>query len=443
MDQDIAVDIVQRMMRAYQGLRLYPAQHPNIRRQIQEWHQTVSRVLLEQSRVVLGIHQGTLYCNNELFSEPLPAAEALLKLLEDCHLQSIAIQRGISENELLDFLVITANGTRSADATEKAVAEAGIRHITLVPLDEEDQPENQAAKVYQQAIQVTETIFNDVRMGKIPSSREASEVVKGLVETTLSEPHALLALSLIKDYDDYTFTHSVNVSVIALAVGRACGLGAEKLRILGIGALLHDLGKLKIDIDIINKPSRLTSSEFNLIKQHPDEGAKILEAMDHVPAEAIEITLRHHLRYDQSGYPEHARSGDVSQMVHMVTIADAYDAMTTLRPYQRPMTPRRALQHLKETSGTLYHPEILQTFVDDLGPYPVGSVVRLQDNRIALVTKVGLQSGSMMLLKVLFDADGDPLPVPEPLELSLDNLWFIVAEVDPLIKGIQVTDFLN
>lgn len=444
MEHEIAVDIVQRMMRAYQGLRLYPAQHPNIRRQIYEWHQTLAQLLASQPRVLLGQHQGTLFCNDYLFSEPLPAADGLLKILADCQVESVSIGRGVGEGELLDFLVITANGSPSFEAVEAAMHKAGIRNLALTSLDEsEDEGESQASQVYQQAIQVTESIFNDVRMGKIPSSSEASQVVKGLVETTLSEPHALLALSLIKDYDDYTFTHSVNVSVIALAVGRACGLKAEQLRILGLGGLLHDLGKLKIDIGIINKPGRLTSNEFEVIKGHPAAGAAILEDMSNIPEEATQIARYHHLRYDRSGYPAEQVPVDLSPMVDMVTIADAYDAMTTLRPYQRPMTPRRAIQHLNETAGTFYHPQILKTFTDDLGPYPVGSVVRLQDNRIALVVKVGLNGGESMQLKVLFDADGQPLPAPEPFELALDDLWFIVAEVDPLIKGIQVTDFFS
>lgn len=429
-------------MRAYQGLRLYPIHHPNISRQIKEWQQVVHELFIEQPSIMLGIHQQTLFCNNELFSDPVPAADALMKILEDCHLLTVAFRQGVSERELLDFLVITANGVRSAEELRQAVSDASIRNIELVKFSEDaDREENPASEIYQQALKVTESIFNDVRMGQIPSSGDASQVVKGLVESTLSDPHALLALSLIKDYDDYTFTHSVNVSVIALAVGRACGLNKEELRVLGMGGLLHDLGKLKIDIDIINKPGRLTSNEFEAIKHHPQLGAAILHEMQQVPDAVIEMTLCHHLRYDHSGYPDSEKGRQVLPMTHMVTIADAYDAMTTLRPYQRPLTPRRALQHLQEQEGVLYHPDILKTFVDDLGPYPVGSLIRLQDNRIALVVKVGLKEDESMQLKVLFDEEGRLLPTPELIKLPINELWIIVAEVDPLIKGIQVTDF--
>lgn len=443
MQPDHALEFVQQLMRAYQGLRLYPPQHPNIRRQLQELQLTIQALFLQQPRILLGIHQQTLYCNNELFSDPLPAADALMKILQDCHLQSLAIRQGISERELLDFLVMTSNSWRRAEDLRTAFAAAGIQNIELLEFSEEDEAEDRPAfEVYQQALRVTESIFRDVRMGQIPSSNEASRVVKGLVETTLSDPHALLALSLIKDYDDYTFTHSVNVSVIALAVGRACGLGKEELRVLGMGGLLHDLGKLKIDIGIINKPGRLTSHEFTTIKNHPRLGALILQEMQQVPEAAVEMTLCHHVCYDQSGYPEIERGRQLLPMTHMVTIADAYDAMTTLRPYQRPLTPRRALQQLLEQSGTLYHPQILQAFIDDLGPYPVGSLVRLQDNRIALVDKAGMQGREALQLKLLFDADGRQLSNPELLELALQERTQIVAEVDPLTKGIQVTDYL-
>ena len=136
-----------------------------------------------------------------------------------------------------------------------------------------------------------ESIFHDVRLGKIPSSKEASDTVKSMVEVTLSDPHALFALSMIKDYDNYTFTHSVNVSVIALAVGRACGLSEEQLRILGLGGLLHDLGKLKVDLNIITKPGRLTRTEFEQIKKHPVDGAEILKQMADIPSEVVDIVI--------------------------------------------------------------------------------------------------------------------------------------------------------
>jgi putative nucleotidyltransferase with HDIG domain len=287
-------------------------------------------------------------------------------------------------------------------------------------------------------------IFTDVRMGEIPSSEEAMKVVKSMAQLTITEPHALFALSMLKDYDNYTFTHSVNVSVIALAVGRACRLDEEQLRTLGLGGLLHDLGKLRVDIEIINKPGRLTSAEFETIKQHPSFGAEIIAQMDGVTQTVMDIVLGHHLRYDRSGYPADVAGRAVSELVDMVAIADSYDAMTTLRSYQRPFTPRRAIARLREGSGTVLHPTFVEQFIASLGPYPVGSLVRLDTNEIGLVVKVDTADPTLADIKIIFDAAGQLLDTPYPLHLdpALTDRH-IVAEVDPFSKGIDVADFFD
>jgi putative nucleotidyltransferase with HDIG domain len=280
-------------------------------------------------------------------------------------------------------------------------------------------------------------------MGEIPSSDAAINVVKSMAQLTMTEPHAMLALSMLKDYDNYTFTHSVNVSVIALAIGRACNLTEEQLKTLGLGGLLHDLGKLRIDVGIITKPGRLTDAEFDIIKEHPDFGANIIKEMEDVTPEVMEIVLGHHLRYDRSGYPANAACNISSPLVEITAIADAYDAMTTLRSYQRPFTPRKAIARLKEISGTSLHPEFVMHFIDSLGAYPVGSLVRLDNNEIGLVTKVDTTDTSRVDLKVIFDPAGTLLEEPFMLKLQPNHARRIVAEVDPHTKGIDVTDFFD
>jgi len=443
MDGSRPVEMIQLMLRAVQGLKLYPAQHPSLQRQVNDWLLRLEQLLRERPRVVLGVHQQTLFCDDRLFTEPLAAAENLLSILSERMIAGIVFSRGVTARELADFLVLLT-GPGSPEQLLEDCRRTGLRYIELrLVEDEEDQESAQRAdKVYRQAIDVTESIFNDVRMGKIPQSGAAIATVRAMVETTLAEPHALLALSLIKDYDDYTFRHSVNVAVISLAVGRASGLDEPSLRVLGLGALLHDLGKLRIDITIINKPGRLTSSEFDRIKDHPEEGAAILRQMTEVPAAAVAIALGHHLGYDRSGYPAVARRMEMPDCVHMVAIADAYDAMTTLRPYQQAMTPRGAMARLRESAGSLYHPQLLENFAADLGSYPVGSLVRLNSNHIGLVSRVGVAESESVRLKILLDADGRELTPPVSMDLVGADMRRIVGEVNPLSRGIQVADYL-
>jgi HD-GYP domain-containing protein (c-di-GMP phosphodiesterase class II) len=231
--------------------------------------------------------------------------------------------------------------------------------------------------------------------------------------------------------------------VIALAVGRACGLPEEQLRTLGLGGLLHDLGKLRIDVDIITKPGRLTDAEFDAIKEHPSFGADIIKEMEDVTPEVMEIVLGHHLRYDRSGYPAVAAANIGSPLVEMTAIADAYDAMTTLRSYQRPFTPRRAISRLKEISGSYLHPGFAANFIESLGPYPVGSLVRLDNNEIGLVTKVDTQDTNLADIKMLYNSVGTLLEEPFMTQLHPTQARRIIAEVDPYTKGIDVTDFFD
>jgi putative nucleotidyltransferase with HDIG domain len=262
-----------------------------------------------------------------------------------------------------------------------------------------------------------------------------------MAKLTMSDPHALFALSMLKSYDNYTFTHSVNVSVIAMAVGRACGLSEEQLRTLGFGGLLHDIGKLKIDLAIINKPGRLTEQEFAQIMNHPRLGADIVHNIPGIPPSAVDIVLGHHLRYDRQGYPANAELRGPANMVHVAAIADTYDAITTLRTYQRPVTPRHAISMMQKVSGSMLHPEYLKAFITSLGTYPIGSLVRLSNNEIGLVMRVGTDNPDEIEIKVLFNADGKHLPEPHSRQLASNGELLVVAEVDCFVKGINPVDY--
>jgi putative nucleotidyltransferase with HDIG domain len=390
----------------------------------------------------MGLLEGTLFVEDTLFIQEFPAAEELSGLLEKLELAGIEFHAGLSAEDIQVLLSLFHSVRCRGKAFAKELDRLKIDKIRAVPVEEEDDTPGEPRKVYKKALKVVDQIFRDVRMGEIPSSEEAMKVVKEMVQLTINEPHALFALSMLKDYDNYTFTHSVNVSVISLAVGRACGVSEEQLRALGLGGLLHDLGKLRVDVDIITKPGRLTDAEFSQIKRHPEFGADIIRQMEGVTDEVMAIVVGHHLRYDRSGYPEDAAGRPVSPLVDMAAIADSYDAMTTLRSYQRPFTPRRAIVRMREVSGTSLHPGMVEKFAIALGPYPVGSLVRLDSNEIGLVVKVDTNP-ALAEIKVIFTADGQPYEQPFRINLGPSQPRKIVAEVDPQSKGIDVLDYLD
>ncbi len=331
----------------------------------------------------MGLVEGTLFVEDHLFMDDFPAANELAVLLESRELIGFEFMAGLSAVEIQALLNLIHSGGGKGQDFADALTSQGVKKIRAVAAEEDDD-EEQPRKVYRKALKVVDQIFQDVRMGEIPSSAEAINVVKSMAQLTMTEPHAMMALSMLKDYDNYTFTHSVNVSVMALAVGRACNLTDEQLKTLGLGGLLHDLGKLRIDVDIITKPGRLTDAEFDAIKEHPGFGAEIIKEMEDVTSEVMQIVLGHHMRYDRSGYPSDAAGNIVSPLVEMAAIADAYDAMTTLRSYQRPFTPRRAIAGLKRSPALHCTPNLSCISLTSLGAYPVGSLVRLDNNEIGL-----------------------------------------------------------
>ncbi len=442
MNIDEIKQVVQVLAAAIKGLRLYAVDHPATAKQVEALQNGLFGLLQYKKQIKMGLLEGTLFVEDHLFMQEFPAAEEIAKLLESRELVGFEFMAGLSATEIQSLLRLLHSGSEKGQDFADALASQGVKKIRAVAADDDDD-DKEPRKVYRKALKVVDQIFQDVRMGEIPSSEEAINVVKSMAQMTMTEPHAMMALSMLKDYDNYTFTHSVNVSVIALAVGRACKLTEEQLRTIGLGALLHDLGKLRIDVNIITKPGRLTDLEFEEIKRHPDYGAEIIQEMEDVTPEVMAIVLGHHLRYDRSGYPVSSLDSATSPLVEMTAIADAYDAMTTLRSYQRPFTPRKAIARLKEISGTSLHPEYVMTFIDSLGPYPVGSLVRLDNNEIGLVIKVDTQDPSLADIKIIFNPAGQLIEEPFMLNLRPNQLRRIVAEVDPQTKGIDVTDFFD
>lgn len=439
MTEEIARQLVQAFVSNLKGLKLYPLQHPVLARQIQAFFGVLQSCHQVRSSLRIGLHDGALVVDDLLLSADMPAADDLSKLLQRLELTGLQFDRGVSEDEF-SLLLALLTAPPKGESVANLLAARHFPHIH--PLIQETEKENLAPRaVYGRALKVVDNIFHDVRLGKIPSSTEAVSVMGDMVKLMISDPDTLFALSMLKDYDNYTFTHSVNVSVISLAVGRACGLNEEQLRTLGLGALLHDLGKLKVDVEIITKPGRLTAEEFAEIKKHPGDGAALVVEMEGITPEVVDIVLGHHLRFDRSGYPDSAQSKAMSSMVDMTAIADTYDALTTLRSYQRPETPRHATEKLRELSGTVLHPDYVEKFVASLGTYPVGTLVRLDSNEIGLVVKVEVHEREAIKLKILFDNNGNKLTALPLVELVNAETARIVGEVDPFTKGVDVTEY--
>ncbi len=249
----------------------------------------------------------------------------------------------------------------------------------------------------------------------------AAWVVESLVEQAVAQPAASLLLSSMKSHDEYTFYHSVNVCILSIALGRLIGMDDEQLRVMAIGGLLHDIGKIRVPAETLQYPGRLDAQKWADIKLHPQEGAAaILAAAQPGQEIASVVALEHHARFDGEGYPRMASGGDASPMhffSRLVSTADTYDALTTRRSYRRAETPVGALEIMLQAAGGRYDPLMVQAFIGLVGLYPVGSILQTKDGSLFLVTAPQDDPSRPILGLLVKTADGTVLTDPEPIAL--------------------------
>jgi len=230
-----------------------------------------------------------------------------------------------------------------------------------------------------------ETIFEDIRLGRSVDTEGAKEVVRSMVDSITRNPDAELWFTQLRKKDEYTADHSLNVCVLTLVFGRHLNFTESVLNELGIGALLHDIGKMRIPINVLNKPGPLTEDELALVRKHPTFGAEILKKTSGVSQTAVDIAYCHHERVDGEGYPRGLKADEISLFSKMVAVVDVYDAITSNRVYHHGMSPCDALRNMYQWQHKDFDESLVEDFIQCLGIYPVGSVVQLNTNEIGII----------------------------------------------------------
>lgn len=309
-----------------------------------------------------------------------------------------------------------------------------------------------ARNAYSQALTAMMSTVGKLPLQKRVSIQKTKRVIQNLIDILIEDESVLLGLGTIRDYDDYTYTHSVNVAILSMCLARRLGLSRAGIEQVGLCGLFHDLGKVDIPVELITKSSGLTPEEFELVKQHPLFSIRRimrLDASHDMKAKFILPPLEHHLGVDLSGYPQTGRREPQSLLGRILAVVDLYDALTSNRSYRkRPYSPDAALRLMVEVSGSLLDPIILKAFIDMIGVYPVGSFLFLDTGEFGLVAEVpeGTELGRPFV--VLLKREGDSFTAGDCVDLGERNdggggfRRNIVRSVHPSEYGIQPANFL-
>lgn len=355
--------------------------------------------------------------------------------------------------ETLDVSGEIASDPDPASSVEEPDEESVIAGSSGMPVStnpstlpfEEELP---AAKyVYTAAKNVIEQAMLDVRMGRDINMDAVNQVVSEMADSVLRNPDALTSLSRLKHFDEYTFFHSVNTSLLALSLGRNLGVEEPLLHQLGVGTLLHDIGKTKVPLEILNKPGKYEDHEFEIMKQHVMRGAEVLSGTTGLTDNFLKPALEHHERVDGTGYPYRRQKSELSQSGMMAAVVDIYDAITSDRCYHKAKPAHEALQflYLISQKGHLEH-TLVQRFIQVVGVYPVGSIVRLNTGEVAIVTRINRQSPLEPVIMIVKGPGNTLLSHPETVDLAQpDNASrrSISAVTDPVLTGINPTTYLD
>jgi putative nucleotidyltransferase with HDIG domain len=275
----------------------------------------------------------------------------------------------------------------------------------------------EARRILGEAGDVIEDLLMDARLGKQVDFARARPLVKEINASVLRNPGALLSLTRIKAADTYTFQHSVSLCALLVAFTHAVGMDAATVEEAGLGGLLHDLGKSKVPNEILNKPGKLTEDEFTIMKSHVAHSGLLLEGMSGISQMVIQIAGEHHEKVGGGGYPRGLAGDQISRIGRMAAIVDVYDALTSDRIYHKGEEPSEVLKRLLEWSGGHLDGELVQLFIRTLGIYPVGSLVRLSSERLAVVVEQG-EDLLRPTVRVVYDIRRKVWPHPRDLDLA-------------------------
>jgi HD-GYP domain-containing protein (c-di-GMP phosphodiesterase class II) len=449
---------------ALRAVKLYPVENTAVQKALAEVTHQTKDLLGTEGELELRMSGEFIFVNQtrlRLDLDNFASFSHLLSLFRASGVGTLTIAEAIEPKDWLIFLsLLQAPGAddpheRLDQLTEK-LASAGVVVFTIAAPTEQgtskEQAKERAKRTYAESVAATRDLMSSVRMGGSPNIKKIKRVVQGIVDQILNEETSLIGLTTIRDYDEYTFTHSVNVCIFAVALGKRLGLNKLQLYDLGLAALFHDIGKSRVPQSILNKTGGLTDEEWRLIASHPWLGTLVLfqvRGAQELPYRAMIVAHEHHMKRDLTGYPRPIRPRQLSVFSKIVAIADGFDAATSRRAYQTvPFTPAQVMLEMRDNPRRGMDPVIVKAFINLTGIYPVGTLVVLDTFELGIVHAVNpLQDMlSRPLIRIISDAQGNLQHPGALVDLADRNaeggfLRTIIKTENPDRYGIRVGDY--
>ena len=451
---------------ALRAIRLYPLENAAVQNAVEDLADVAGGLIEREQELEIKVSGEFVFINTvrlRLDLDNYASFSQLLSLFRSSGIGSLHLQSRPAVKDWQRFLALVLVPSQDPPATRfhQLVGRLEQQGLTAFQLgepresaddDERAKSKEVAKKTYSQSVAVTKDLMTSVRMGRSPNIKKIKRVVQGIVDQILNEETSLIGLTTIRDYDEYTFTHSVNVCIFSVALGKRLGFNKLQLYDLGMAALFHDIGKSRVPSEIINKAEGLNEDEWRAIAAHPWMGALALfqlRGQQDLPYRAMVVAHEHHMKMDLTGYPRPIRARSLSMFSKIVSVADGFDAATSRRSYQTtPLNPAQVMQEMRDNPRRGMDPVVVKAFINLTGIYPVGTLVVLDTFELGVVHAVNPipEMLSRPIVRVISDAQGNLLHPGSLVDLAEqrdDGMYLrtIIKTENPDRYGIRVGDY--
>jgi putative nucleotidyltransferase with HDIG domain len=415
-------DLIRRLGATVRAAELYAPTHPQVQRTALGLLGVLEPLLTGAPTVIVGFLEDDVVVNDFRLPHGSANMAGLLRDMRDRKVEKITFGRALEVTDIRALMDELADRVSRTAVGDRLTAR-GVRRIVVSRVAAEDEDDSEvglvaAKQLYSKAVASAETIWAATKSGEQPNPADARGIIDSLSKMVYQDRTSLLALTSLKRHDNYTFTHMVNVAALSMAMARSLDLEGPMLREFGFAALLHDIGKVRTPLEILNKPDKLTNEEFKIMKQHVVDGAHVLRRTPEMPALAPVVAFEHHLKQDLSGYPENIGSRKLNLCTMVVSVVDVFDALRSNRAYRAGLATDRIKHIMAQQEGDAFNKTLLRRFVNLMGLFPIGTLVKLNTEELAVVTQTHPEDPFRPQVKLITDNKGDKLEAP-----LLTNTW--------------------